>query len=199
MKALGKRNLFRVATALASAILTSSACLGAEIRGIVRDEARNHLPGAVVTARSVLREGEVFRGTTSKDGAFVVAVPFGSYSLEASLGGFVTGRHTPVDVSRPVAHWNFTLQIGAGTEGGIEPGAHLTGILRSRDRRYPGAVVCLTDTRERHCATANSLGEYDLVVDPGKYSAEVRLEGRTLWTQQIDASRPGDYKDVISP
>jgi hypothetical protein len=81
----------------------------------------------------------------------------------------------------------------------VTPGAHLFGTLQGRDRNYPGAVVCMEGPRGTHCSTANSRGEYDLVVEPGRYNAEVRLDGQLLWAQRVEVSRAGDYRGLIKP
>lgn len=186
--------------AWASLVFCWSSTYAAEVRGTVRDEGGFPLPGAAVTVKALSDSGGTYSGSAARDGSFVITgVPFGTYSLEATLSGFVGVCYKPVEISAPVFQWHFRLPLGPTSEGGVHAVARVIGTLRIGTSRCGGATVCLTNAARRHCTTANELGEYEVAIDPGRYAVQVRLVDRVLWNQQLNLPEAGEYRDVIKP
>lgn len=189
--------LCHIAITYAAALICTSVCIGAEIRGIIQDEARSPLPGASVIVRPRNDPEKVFRDTAAKDGSFLITgLALGVYSVEAERPGFVASKEE-VDVRGPVVRVDLRLRIADAGEGEVEAGAHIVGILHDGNKALPGAVVCLENALEKHCVTTTRSGGYDLTLRTGVFTVQVRLGDLLLWSQRIDASHPGEYKDII--
>ncbi len=98
-------------------VMAQARLTGADVQGVVRDESKAVLPGAVVTA--VNKDTNVARTATSDaQGRFVLAaLPPGTYKIAAALQGFAT--HTRDGVGLQLGQsvdLEFTLKIAGGKE-----------------------------------------------------------------------------------
>jgi hypothetical protein len=178
--------------------LCSLAARAADVRGVVADQGDFPLYPATVVLRSLSDSTVVFTAKTKGDGSyFVTDVPFGEYSIQASAPGFVSVRYEPVHIEYPRLTWDFKLPLARGTEGGVYSAAELIGTLRTGDRRHGGATVCLSNRDRSRCVTANRIGEYQMSIEPGKYTATVTEKGDVLWQQEVDLPQVGEYRDYI--
>jgi hypothetical protein len=190
-----RRDAFIVTTFALAACGTVNA---AEVRGSVTDESGFPLPGAVVTAKALPSGADIFQTKCGKDGTFVLAaIPFGQYRLEASLAGFVTVGYEPVAIRQLAFRWNFKLPLGPSAEGEVFSRARVVGTLRNGDTRIANASVCLSRGGRRVCTATNQIGEYELWVEPGRYTVEVRANEKILWSRELDFPVAREYRDPI--
>lgn len=178
--------------------LSAASLVAVEVSGRVVDESGFALPGASVLITNAPNGTETFQATTKEDGSYSVAnVPFGTYSMQASVPGFVSVRYEPLEIRYLTFRFDFHLPLGPGNEGGVSTAAMLIGTLRSGSRRLGAATLCLNGDGIKRCTTANQIGEYQVSIAPGRYSAVVKQGDEVLWHQEIELPRPAEYRDII--
>jgi len=133
-------------------------------------------------------------------------LPEGLYSVEAGTGsgGFLNVRYYPVRVAFPDdVTFSIPLPYGEIREGGVRTDAVLSGTLLEAGRAVDGIKICLRENNEpipAGCTVTNDLGQYALVVPPGKYRVELaRGNSREpISSVPIELPTPGLYRNEVS-
>lgn len=167
--------------------------------GRVSDAFNTPLAGATVILRAVNRPSDLLIGKTNRDGVYEFReVPDGTYWLEASMAGYVSVRYHPVRILYPFGYeQDFRLPRDEVYEMDVPDKAHVVGELRPGGSPLGGVQVCLGRGREEHCVTANRIGQYSILVAPGRWRAVVRNRRDVLWRQDLALGKPGEYRNVI--
>lgn len=173
---------------------------GEPITGRVSDASNAPLAGATVTLQMIGRPQEVFTTKSNRDGIYLFAeVPDGNYSIEAGMRGHITVRYSPVRIRYPFGYErDFRLPADEIYVTDVADKAHVAGELRLADKPVGAARVCLRHRGEEACTTTNRLGQYSLLVRPGRWQAVVtQREHDLLWRQNLSLPKPGEYRDQI--
>ena len=180
-------------------LLPAHLLCGEPVTGRVSDTFNTPLGGATVILRAVNRPAELHIAKTNKDGVYEFReVPDGTYWLEASMAGYVSVRYHPVRILYPFGYeQDFRLPRDEVYEMEAPDKAHVAGELRPGGNPLGGVQVCLGRGREEHFVTANRLGQYSLLVAPGRWRATVKNRKEILWRQDLALGRPGEYRNAI--
>lgn len=168
----------------------------------VLDPADLPLPDATVAAIN-LQTTKAWHGRTDEAGlACIPKVPEGLYSVEAGLTGFLNVRYHPVRVAAATTHKvRFRLPFGEISEGPIAQEATLSGTLRRGENAVQNARICILSSESGasvSCATTDDLGEYAIIAPIGRYTLEVQLHRGAVQRSNVDISRPGLYRNIVS-
>jgi hypothetical protein len=161
------------------------------------------LPRATLEATDLDDPSIRYIATTDREGrACLEKVPDGLYSVEASAGGFMHVRYYPVRVASPRnISLAFKLPFGEVREGGVGADVIVSGTLRQSGAPLDGVRICLVreDKAEvEKCTDTNDIGQYALVITPGKYQVEIRRLQETIATSTVEFPAPGVYRNRLS-
>jgi hypothetical protein len=167
------------------------------------DLANQPLHGAKVTIVNLIKSERKYSAVADQTGKVCVnPIPEGTYSVEASLFGFMNVRYYPVRVAFPNdVNLTFQLPFGEITEGEISEEATLSGTLEGAQAPSPTVRICLFEERKQIpivCTNTNDLGEYALIVQPGVYRLELTRLAERVQATTIDMSHPGYYRNRVS-
>ncbi|MGH9613286.1 MAG: hypothetical protein ACRD4P_09435 [Bryobacteraceae bacterium] len=149
---------------------------------------------------------KTYNKSTDSEGRTCVALPEGTYAVEAGLTGFLNVRYYPVHVTYPnPLHLTFRLPFGDIAEGPLAPEtvlkAVLTGTLLFDNKPVKRAKICILQKTKIAapvtCGTTNMFGEYVLAVAPGSYRTEVRTTRGEIYQSGIDVPNPGNYRNRL--
>lgn len=203
--ALSRMLLRRLQFVTAIGLGLTAGAMGSSICATVSDVTGRPMTSATVVVTN-LQGPEVQSSTlVSPTGKGCIQhLPEGLYSVEAGSPG--TGhlkvRYYPVRLVYPNdVDLSFELPIGEITEGlGISEST-LSGTLTNENKPAEDIRICLFHDRQRaaaSCTVTNDLGQYALIVAPGKYRVEVTERGGRSETTEIDLSDPGYYRNRVS-
>jgi bacillopeptidase F len=157
------------------------ACIAAQsgygyIEGFVRDGGNNPLQGARVTV-----VGSPYHDDSDTSGAYLIALPAETtYTIEASLFGFIPADTLVAVIANDTANADFTLQIA--------PGGSLHGTVTDAvtSGPIPGATVEILNT-PINPDTTDQIGYYEFTAIPGgsTYTIRVRATGHALGQDTI--------------
>jgi hypothetical protein len=174
----------------------------------VDDYADLPLPNAWVNVTDLRNTGvdsttvRTFNKSTDSRGKACLAVPEGTYSVEAGLTGFLNVRYYPVRVVYPnPVELSFRLPVGDVIEGGVSPEALLSGTLQLDGSAIEGAKICVLQQSGPGvvvCGLTNVFGEYALSVPPGVYRTELRTPRGQIYRSTVDVRHPGHYRDRVT-
>jgi len=183
-------------------ILTLTPAWASSICATVTVHENYPLPRVQVKVVSMLEPSIHFAATTDDRGtACVDHLPEGTYSVEASRGGFVNSMYYPVRVLFPRnKSLYFRLPIGEVTEGPILQEVELSGTLAEAGGAAEGVKICLFDPGGGNpvvCTVTNDLGQYAIKLAPRIYRLELTRQQQKLDGRTIDLSVPGFYHDKL--
>ncbi len=173
---------------------------GEPVTGRVSDASNAPIFGATVTLQMIARPSETFTTKTNKDGVYEFPeVPDGNYSIEASVKGHITVRYFPVRIRYPFGYErDFRLPADEIYETDVADKAHVAGELHLADRPVGGVRVCLRHRGDEACTVTNRLGQYSLLVRPGRWQVVViQRDHEIIWRQGLFLPKPGEYRDQI--
>ncbi|MBV8847779.1 MAG: carboxypeptidase regulatory-like domain-containing protein [Bryobacterales bacterium] len=161
------------------------------------------LSNAVINVFGLDDPNNHFSAFTDPKGSVCISkLPDGLYAVEASLQGFLNVRYYPVRVTFPDdVNLTFRLPFGEIREGGLRQDAVLTGTLGDRAHPESDLRICLFPVGQfvpAACSATNDLGQYALLVPPGKYRVEFTKRQQTLSGTTLDLPSPGYYRNRVA-
>lgn len=136
--------------------------------------------------------------------ACIEHLPEGLCSVEASSSGsgFLNVKYYPVRVVFPEdVNLSFRLPFGEIGEGGLLSEAILSGTLMDQGKPSGDVKICLFEGSKSlpfACTVTNDLGQYALIVPPGKYRLELSRAVARIFTATIAVPVPGYYRNRVS-
>ncbi len=203
--ALNRMLLHRLQCVIAIGLGLSADVIGSSICATVSDVTGRPMTSATVVVTN-LQDPKVQSSTlVSPTGKGCIQhLPEGLYSVEAGSSGIghLKVKYYPVRLVYPNnVDLSFELPIGEITEGlGISEST-VSGTLTNENKPAEDVRICLFHDRQRaaaSCTVTNDLGQYALIVAPGKYRVEVTQRGGRSETNEIDLSDPGYYRNQVS-
>lgn len=171
-----------VQTIVLGAFLVASVSRASVLCAIVLDIAGNPAPHASVSATNLV---------TQK-----------AWSEQSDKQGKACFRKTPEGPCSPEQPTllRFLLPIGEIEEGGLETNATVSGTLVLDGSPARAAELCLISIKDalRKCTNTDDLGEYVLVVPPGKYDTRARTVNGKMYQSAIDLTTPGIYRNRLT-
>jgi len=170
----------------------------------IADPGDQPLPQAILSISGLSGGPQRFSARADHDGNVCVGhIPEGLYAVEVSLTGFMNVRYYPVRVVFPnTVHLAFHLPFGNVNADTFSTDSTLSGTLRRKGEPAAGIKLCLFQSEANVpsvCDSTDDIGEYALVVPPGKYEVEISDRGKLLVPRRpMDLSVPGLYRDRLS-
>lgn len=172
-------------------------CICANVTGLNNKP----LSGATVTATHLF--DPTFRRSADTDIEGRVCfqeLAEGLYSVEVGRAGYLRVRYYPVRYRFPTTtELHFQMPFGEILEAGLMEEAVFSGTLRQSGTALAHAEICLVGvtSKTRGCTTSNGIGQYALVVSPGRYWVELNVGSRRLLREELNLPAPGYYVDRI--
>jgi hypothetical protein len=181
-----------------------SCCYGSDaIQGRITDFSGAALSGATVRVLSLNDRSEIGRAKSGADGLYAVRdIPDGTYSLEASLSGYLSVAYYPVRVEFPKTYnLNYQLPALITNPDELRTEARVFGVAMLGLKLVGGLKVCLSKPGSADlpsCGYTDGMSRFFIAVPAGGYELSVFNGGNLCATHKLGMLVTGDLRrDIV--